>query len=168
MILLALQLAPRDHPPIWRVVALITIAVALCTYIVLLIRAGRRPKQNPLPPDTYTIKLWKVDFPEINHLPEADRDRLLRSALENTETEKFRRGTRKLVAIVFYGTMAIVIALGITTDLPAWLVTVCCVPALLITFIATIFIRIQIELKIVHRLLKQSLVAIENSNSSRS
>jgi len=167
MLLLALQLAPHDHPPIWRLVALIAIAIGLWTYIVLLARAHRRqPKQDPLPSDTYTIKLWKIDFPELNHLPEAERDRLLQSALENTETEKFRRGTRKLMAVIFYGTMAIVIALGFTTDLPAWLVTVCCVPALLITFIATMFIRLQFELKIIRRLLKENLIAIENSNNS--
>jgi hypothetical protein len=165
MLPLALQLAARDHP-VWRLLALIAIAIAFWTYIILLYRAKRRPKQNSLPPDTYTIKLWKVDFPELNHLPEADRDRLLRSALENAEVEQFRRRTRKLMAIIFYGAIAIVIALGFTTNLPSWLVTVCSVPALLITFIATFFIRIQLELKIIRRLLKQKLITTENSAGS--
>ena len=167
MVLLALQQAPHDHPPIWRLVALVAAAIGVWTYVILMYRAQRRPKQNPLPSDTYTIKLWKVDFPELNHLPEAERDRLLRSALENTEIEKFRRRTRRLMAIIFYATMAIVIALGLTTNLPAWLVTVCSVPALLIVFVATFFIRIRSELKIVRRLLKQNLIAMDNENSSR-
>ena len=166
MVLLALQLAPHAHPPVWRLVALIAIAIALWTYIILLFRARRREKQNPLPPDTYTIKLWKVDFPELNYLPEAERERLLQSAMKNTEIERFRRGTRRLMAIIFYATMAIVIALGFTTNLPAWLVTVCCVPALLITFIATFFIRIQFELKMIRRLLNQNLAAKDDTNTS--
>jgi Na+/melibiose symporter-like transporter len=166
MIPLALQLSPHDDPPIWRMVALIAVAIGVWTYVVVLFRARRREKQNPTPSEPHTIKLWKVEFPELNHLPTDERERLLRSALENTEVETFRRATRRLMAIIFYTAMAILIAIAVTTSQPAWLVTACFVPALLITFIATIFIRIQLELKIVRRLLKQSLTSMDKANSA--
>ena len=166
MVPLALQLASNDDPPVWRLLALIAIAIALCTYVSLLIREQRRPKQNPLPPDTYTINLWKVKFPELNHLPEPERERLLRSAIEHAEVEKSRRRVGRPMKIIFYGATAILMVAAVTSSLPAWLATICFLIGLLILLIATIFLRIQFQLKIVRHFLKQSLLARDNTDSS--
>jgi hypothetical protein len=147
-------LTPLDQLPVWRLIALVAGGIIAAFYIIAMIRRGRREKQNPAPSGTHTIKLWKVEIPELNHLPESERERRLRCALENPEVEKFRKRTRNLFGIVFYITTAILLIIAVTINLPVWLLTAIFVPALLITMIVTVFIRTRLELKIIRRLLK--------------
>jgi Flp pilus assembly protein TadB len=150
-------LTPQDHASAWRLIMLIAAGIGAFVYIFATIRRQRRENQNPPSSEPHTIKLWKVEFPELKHLPESERERLLRSALQNPEVEKFRNRTRNVFGIIFYTTMAILLTTVVTSDVPAWLLTIISVPVLLVIMIATVFIRTQLELKIIRRLLKEML-----------
>jgi hypothetical protein len=146
-------LTPQDS--VWRLIMLVAAGLLACVYIIATIRRPRRENQNPIPTEPHTIKLWKVEFPELKHLPEAERERLLQNALQNPEVKNFQNRTRKVFGIIFYTTMAIFLTIAVTSDVPAWLLTVISVPALLGIMITTVFIRTQLELKIIRRLLKE-------------
>ena len=167
MAALAAQLSPNDHFSARRLIALTAIAITAWFYVILLIRAQRREKQNPTPSQTQTVTLWKVEFHELDHLPVPDRERLLRGVLENSEVKTFENRTRKLIGIIFYATMAILILVSITTTLPACLIVSSVTIWLLVACASTILIRIKIETKIVRRLLKQNLTSFDISSGSQ-
>jgi hypothetical protein len=154
---------PEDQPSVWRLVALVFVAIAVLVYVFATIRAQRRKDKNPPSDDSYTIPIGKIEFPELNHLPASDRERILRSSVEDPDVRSFLDRMRRFANIMFYATIAICIAIAITLDTPVWLLTICTVA----TFFTLLIIRIRIGAKVLRRAVRRNLDASQSDSLSR-
>src|SRR3954462_3207290 len=114
---------PDGQPSVWRFIALVLVAIAVWIYVFSTFRAQRRKKQNLPPDDPYTVTLGKIEFPELNHLRESERETILRSSVEDPEVRNFANQMGRFGKIMFYVIIVICIAVAITIDLPVWLLT---------------------------------------------
>jgi hypothetical protein len=105
------------------------------------------------------ITFGKIEFPELDHLPEAEREVLLRAALESPKIQAFRSNTKKVIGMVFYSTAAIFISIAIFTETSFWLLALTFATGTIVTFVATVFIRIRLEINLVRRILNETLAS---------
>jgi hypothetical protein len=154
---------PDGQPSVWRLVALALFAIAAWAYVIVSFRAQRRKNKNPPPDDSYTIRFGKIEFPELNHLPESERERILRSSVEDPEVRSFLERMRRFSDIMFYVTIAICIAIAVTLDTPVWLLTICTVA----TFFTLLMVRIRLGAKVLRRAVRRNLDAAQSDSLSR-
>ena len=103
------------------------------------------------------ITFGKIKFSELEHLPEPEREVLMRAVLESDELQAFRRRSQRIIDIVFYSTAAIYVAIALISDLPVWMIGPTFVFGILLTFAATLPIRILLEIRMVRRMLNKKL-----------
>ena len=154
---------PEDHPSAWRLVALVLVAIAVWSYVFATFRAQRRKNQNPSANDAYSITLGKIEFPELNHLPESERERILRTAVEDPEVRSFQDRMGRFAKILFYIIIGICLTVAVTVDVPVWLLTA----MTFTTFFTGMIIRMRLGTKILRRAVKRSLEASQSDSLSR-
>jgi hypothetical protein len=110
------------------------------------------------------MTLGKIKFSELDYLPEGEREVLLRSALESHEMQVYRSRSKKIMGIVFYSTAAIFVGISIFSEIRALLLGLLFAIGTILTFVATVFIKLQLEVKLVRRLIAKSLNSPQNGN----
>jgi len=153
----------EDQPSVWPLVALVLVAIAVWLYVFATFRAQRRKNKNPPPDDSYTITMGKIEFPELNHLPESERERILRSSVEDPEVRSFLDRMRRFAKIMFCVIIAICITIAVTVDLPVWLLTV----STFATFFSIMIVRIRLGTNVLRRAVRRNLDAAQSDSLSR-
>jgi hypothetical protein len=104
--------------------------------------------------------LWKINFPELDHLPAAEREILMRAALQSVEVQTFRQGVGKyfmLLSFLISATLFTLVVLNKAVAVKVWLIFAA--SAWLILILA-LLLKIKLELRVLRGVLKGMLKTV--------
>lgn len=121
--------------------------VAVFISIKILVRRWMKRRASAAvanPSEEPKIRLWTIHFPELQHLPPDERETLLRTALEGSEIQIFRRRVRICMKVLSALITATILAIVLVDQAKHLFLLPICVIGALVTIIGAAFARVQI------------------------